>query len=397
MAKIINLVGQKFGRLTVIQKENKLEYLKRTGAYWLCECECNKNRKIYYGIDLRNEESKSCGCYKIDKSLEGSVFPETLTDEEIQIIEGHLLGDASIVKANERTAAFSLRRQIRDKEYLEWTAHKLNRLRPDEFISELSITDDRYGTTNDYANYKSSCKQILASIREKWYPKPDEIKIVPRDLKLSSLMVAIWLCDDGCCAINKAAGNTSMKIEFATQGFTENDVEFLAQLLRERYHTNDIFKQAAKLNVNGIMKWGIIARTSACVKIIRDIEKYIPILKMERKITWTEEALKKYEDPNYIIRITSQKDYKEMKRKETIKFLKVKAQLSEIFTAWELMDFMAKTNYLGKPIHMPGNKITLKIFRPLINLGYLKDVGASSKRHRLYQLTDLGKNYYNSL
>ena len=37
MGKLINLLGQKFGRLTVIER---LENNKYNNARWLCECEC---------------------------------------------------------------------------------------------------------------------------------------------------------------------------------------------------------------------------------------------------------------------------------------------------------------------------------------------------------------------
>lgn len=56
---LINLLGQKFGKLTVIGQtpsKNKL-------ARWLCSCECG-NTKITTGSALRQGKTKSCGCLK---------------------------------------------------------------------------------------------------------------------------------------------------------------------------------------------------------------------------------------------------------------------------------------------------------------------------------------------
>lgn len=57
MGKIIDLTGQRFGKLVVL---NLNKILKR-GTYWLCKCDCG-NYKIICGCELRNNDTKSCGC-----------------------------------------------------------------------------------------------------------------------------------------------------------------------------------------------------------------------------------------------------------------------------------------------------------------------------------------------
>lgn len=52
--QIKNLIGQKFGRLTV------LEY--KGNRKWLCRCDCG-NEKIIGKSDLTSGKTKSCGCY----------------------------------------------------------------------------------------------------------------------------------------------------------------------------------------------------------------------------------------------------------------------------------------------------------------------------------------------
>lgn len=66
MPKLINLIGQKFGRLTVIEqaKRNKHRDIK-----WLCLCDCG-NEKIIIGYSLTSNCTKSCGCLRKEKSAE---------------------------------------------------------------------------------------------------------------------------------------------------------------------------------------------------------------------------------------------------------------------------------------------------------------------------------------
>jgi len=61
--KIINITGQRFGRLTVIKKAKRPVRIKNTAAYWLCRCECGTEKNIN-GVSLRNGDTQSCGCLK---------------------------------------------------------------------------------------------------------------------------------------------------------------------------------------------------------------------------------------------------------------------------------------------------------------------------------------------
>ena len=58
MSKLKDLTGQKFGKLTVIERAEKD---KRGNVQWLCECECG-NKKVVRGYQLTSNKTKSCGC-----------------------------------------------------------------------------------------------------------------------------------------------------------------------------------------------------------------------------------------------------------------------------------------------------------------------------------------------
>ena len=59
MGKKIDLVGQKFNRLTVIHPiEND-----RKNSYWLCQCDCGNTTEATT-TNLRKNRHKSCGCLR---------------------------------------------------------------------------------------------------------------------------------------------------------------------------------------------------------------------------------------------------------------------------------------------------------------------------------------------
>lgn len=62
----LDLTNQRFGRLLVLKEAKK----KRKGfTYWLCKCDCG-NEVIVKTNCLRNEHTKSCGCYRVDFAAE---------------------------------------------------------------------------------------------------------------------------------------------------------------------------------------------------------------------------------------------------------------------------------------------------------------------------------------
>lgn len=58
MGKLIDEVGHKFGRLTVIERSGSTTW---GFATWLCRCECGK-APVVVGASLRSGDTKSCGC-----------------------------------------------------------------------------------------------------------------------------------------------------------------------------------------------------------------------------------------------------------------------------------------------------------------------------------------------
>lgn len=61
MAKIIDLTGQRFGRLVVLQKSAQKS--KNGSAMWECRCDCG-NKVAVSAKHLKSGATKSCGCLR---------------------------------------------------------------------------------------------------------------------------------------------------------------------------------------------------------------------------------------------------------------------------------------------------------------------------------------------
>lgn len=92
MSKLIDLTGQRFGRLTVLYKDTKR---KGTGSsYWICQCDCGKVKSVK-SSSLRRGEIQSCGCFRDDR------IRETKKIESEKLI-GQRFGKLTVLKRSER-------------------------------------------------------------------------------------------------------------------------------------------------------------------------------------------------------------------------------------------------------------------------------------------------------
>ena len=93
MSKLIDLTGQKFGRLTVIKKDtNKIT---NSGSYWICQCECG-NVKSIKSSSLRRGEIISCGCYQKEQ-----IAKAKYEQSEKEMI-GRRFGKLTVLKRSEK-------------------------------------------------------------------------------------------------------------------------------------------------------------------------------------------------------------------------------------------------------------------------------------------------------
>ena len=78
MAKMINLIGQQFGELTVIKRAPN----KNNRVMWMCKCKCGNEIEVR-GDQLRGNITKSCGClHKKTAAITGKNNFKDLTNKK---------------------------------------------------------------------------------------------------------------------------------------------------------------------------------------------------------------------------------------------------------------------------------------------------------------------------
>jgi hypothetical protein len=86
-SEILDLVGQKFGRLTVLEMCPRE---KGDSTKWVCKCDCGKTIEVE-GSSLKRGNTQSCGCLSIDRNYElaedliGQRFGRLLVVELVRI------------------------------------------------------------------------------------------------------------------------------------------------------------------------------------------------------------------------------------------------------------------------------------------------------------------------
>jgi hypothetical protein len=99
MSKRLNLVGEKFGRLLVIE----FAYIKNQRTCWLCKCNCG-NEKIISAADLKSGRTNSCGCLKKEltsKRMKNKIVSEETRKKISKANKGKNNGDKNPAKRSE--------------------------------------------------------------------------------------------------------------------------------------------------------------------------------------------------------------------------------------------------------------------------------------------------------
>lgn len=66
MARKVELVGQRFGRFTVLERSNRTDGHTH---WWICKCDCGNTKEVRGGSLLRGD-TKSCGCLNREMAKE---------------------------------------------------------------------------------------------------------------------------------------------------------------------------------------------------------------------------------------------------------------------------------------------------------------------------------------
>lgn len=143
--------------------------------------------------------------------------------QQLSIITGSLLGDGSIDNPRYGNSSFIKTQCIAHRNYLDWHLQQFDST-PCSIKTYPNITD---GKIYHKAVFRVKAHPFFSHLRQEWYP--NDVKIVPYNLILDPLALAIWYFDDGSNVVS------ARRISFATYCFSKSDVQFLSDLMFKNF------------------------------------------------------------------------------------------------------------------------------------------------------------------
>jgi len=152
-----------------------------------------------------------------------------LSQEAKEWLDGELLGDGCLRSQSKYSANFAY--SSKHPEYIQYISDTLNSFGIKQAGKIHKGKDKRW---NNYSyHYDSLCYEELLPIRNRWYPNGH--KRIPRDLKLTPLVLRQEMLGDGCLVHKKRCRPYIM---LCTCGFPISDVEWLViQLIKLGFKT----------------------------------------------------------------------------------------------------------------------------------------------------------------
>ena len=147
-----------------------------------------------------------------------------MSERQKQLLVGMLLGDAHLERqCGARTARLKIEHSVKQSAYVDWKYREWRdwvRTPP-----RVRARRNRLGTVSTNVGFTTLSHVDLEEFRVRFYR--DRRKVVPGDLELSSLSMAVWFMDDGSRKSSQCRG-----LYLNTQSFTPAEVELLQAVLR---------------------------------------------------------------------------------------------------------------------------------------------------------------------
>lgn len=133
-----------------------------------------------------------------------------LTDTQIQLITGSLLGDAWMEESSAKSARINEGHCLDQVDYLMWKAGELAPY-VSNILDHRKVTGDKVYLGKTMTTV--SCPQ-LRPYYDLFYPAPERIRVFPGDLhcRMTPLVLAVWFMDDGSLT-NRGAPRISFGLD----------------------------------------------------------------------------------------------------------------------------------------------------------------------------------------
>ena len=174
----------------------------------------------------------------------------SLTEEQKSILIGCLLGDGSMRK--KRNALLEINHCFDQKVLVDWMFFK---------FKEYTITNPKWRRTNgrrEAYRFVTQSLPVFTPFYDQFFNKGK--KIVPTNLKLSALALAVWFMDDG--------SKSRSSIYLNTQQFSKKEQLYLIDLLLKKFGIE------STLNKDKIYL-RIRIRTRSIGRFIKQVEPFV--------------------------------------------------------------------------------------------------------------------------
>jgi hypothetical protein len=147
-----------------------------------------------------------------------------MTERQKHLLDGMLLGDAHLERQNgARSARLKIEHSVRQSRYVDWKFAEWRewvRTPPRERLRR-----NRLGTFSTNVGFSTLSHVEFEAVRLRYYR--DRRKVVPEDLELTPLSMAVWFMDDGSGKSSQCRG-----LYLNTQSFTALEVGLLQSVIR---------------------------------------------------------------------------------------------------------------------------------------------------------------------
>ena len=148
----------------------------------------------------------------------------TMTERQKQTLVGMLLGDAHLERQRGAlTARLKIEHSLAQKAYVDW---KYNEWR--DWVRtppKARVRRNRLGTSSTNIGFTTLSHDEFERFRLAFYRNGR--KVIPVDLQLTPLSMAVWFMDDGSRKSSQCRG-----LYLNTQSFTPSEVELLREVMR---------------------------------------------------------------------------------------------------------------------------------------------------------------------
>lgn len=148
------------------------------------------------------------------------------------IINGHLLGDGSLILCSKDSINYALTFTYKYEEYLLWVKDSLHSLAGNRKVQHRKRFDKRTEKIYESFQWLTRSSEYLTGYRKLWYP--NGTKIIPKSLKITPETLLRWYMDDGSY-INRPSDARKGAILLATLCFSLEDAEWLVNQLNYMY------------------------------------------------------------------------------------------------------------------------------------------------------------------